>query len=1039
MVEWFKNICLSPFLFGLDKANIIAVKAITLIFNLYGKHLLKMDIDQIIKDNKCIENRNIFYLYPLSLKEIEQNIGFNIIKLEKGIINDLVISVPWKAILSETTHITIPTIELVLSLIQNKNIATHLSESMNTYFAANKSIYMTNQDLFMAYKEIKSILLQYFNKIEFDINFLKITLLNHFKITIHNIFFNDNLVQINKILIYDNDLILVEINKITFNINTNDLVIRELSIDSQIAEYIPCFYMYESTDNAKINISIEILKIDNILQEHQLLVKGLTVYIDSKTISIKKMVELRINELLLIHTSGNDADDDADDDTDDNILVYTVENKNCTLSQNFNIKVANISILARWFKNFTNIVINISNKYIVIGPDDLELSKTDSDKHLPVLINNISTTIVYDDDIFDLHIKTICISARVGMIDMIDIIDIKEVKVVYNNAIGMFDNIIIDEKNDIVLTNSVIKSLLETNQFYFSSKETHILKTINTLDIFFNNANVKNIIEVINFITIIVDIFVAKPILSQDIYTLSDSIFNNEKHNITLSSTIADFASMLHSIDKEIIDKEIVESNNFFMVKLHIKNSNIFAVYEERYFDIRIKTAYISVNTKEATDVVADIFMDTCLILKLKSEYISPDSLLIKSLCLFLDPEIFDQLNYLFGTLSPELVDESEPEYEISPDGLQQLREVLAKSIISHSMKDLEKKINRETQNIIQENYNNNNNNIRTNSNAKFLAKSIMDFRSILIENYRGEEKESSESNFKIDIETLRINLFDELIPRKKTNEKQKPSFLCCVIKNVFFRKFIEDIGKKDDDAMIHVFEKKIYSKPKTRTKYILKMKTGAIIDTMCHDPEWKYFVKFSDTDMMNVEVLQHGNILRTIINIQTLKMNIREETLLRFLAFLSTSYHIPKTSNTMYIEYFNISAINILVNYYPMIIDKFGTDTNILSLKNYKMRLSSQIITYIKSLDELIDIIGKQWKADVSPNNILQFIPNIRLFQPITTPIMQLIQLTTKYFNNKQNKKRIRSLTKNITHGADLVTNFVKYGITQVLDLLID
>ena len=1029
MTEWFKNICLSPFSYGLDKANIIAVKAITLIFNLYGRRLLKMDNDQIIKHNECKEDRDIFYLYPLCFKAIEQDVGLNVIKIEEGTINDLVVSVPWKAMLSEPTHITISKIDLEISFTQNDddNIDLNSLENMNSYFAANISIYKENQDLMMAYKEINTLLLQYFNKIDFNIEFVQITVRSYFKITIHNIIFKDNTIHIEKILIQNGgDVVLAEITNINYDTIESTLVIDDIFIDLSIVNHIPDFYGEKSKNDLAFIISVGTLRIiDSTHKMNQLLVKETIISIGPKCILVKKLSYLVIDELFTFCPIDNNNND---------VLLFDIENKDCLFKQELSIKIGNISDLSAWFKTISNIITNMASKYVVISLDeDVSIDAKST------TINNIIGCIIYGDDIFDLGINKVCMGDKVIMLDA---------KVAYDNTVGVFDSIIFDNENGVIFTgssinssiNSLNNSFADANDFDFDSETTQIIKTDKSLDIYFNGTTVTNIVRVINFVIEMVDKFVTKKEPIKSIQTIQQFKSNM---STDLSATTIDLATTLYSLDQQ------VKASSPYMVNLHIKNSTVLLQYEEKDFDILIKQGHICITTREATDTIIDVLMNKYLILKLNANYVSSNSILIESLNVFLDPEIFDQLNYVLGTLTPEINNNNDDtEYEISSEGLNQLRQALSKSVISHSIQDLKKSVSDET-NIIKKNHS-----IYVNPTIKILTKSFADLRSALIDDYCIEPDVTNDINLKVVIKTTQINLFDKIDRQGnqlseplhgkihgqgKIDKFDKPNhpFLCAIIKDTEFRKIIETIDEQEENKhMIYVFERKKYNKSKTRTRYILKIRTGAVVDMTCRDPEWKYFVKFSKDNMLHADIIMHENSIRSMINVQTLAANIREVTLLRVLAFLSHSYRAPKTSNPIYIEYFNISAINILVSYYPLVIHKLTTEPNMLTLKNHKMRLSPQIITYAKDFNDLLIIIGKQWKADINPDNILQFIPNIKLFQPIVSPIMQFIQLTTKYFTNDNNKKKIRSITKNINDGADFVTEILKNGITQVWEL---
>src|SRR5271154_3897222 len=178
MTDWLKQICRSPFKYGMESLNFVIVKAITVIFNMYGKRLLKLDDDKIIKANEFINNRNVFHMYPINFKDIDQDIGLNILKITQGTINNLVISVPWKAMLSESTLVNITDINVTLAILKNTD-----------------TIYLS------AISQTNSYLDTEINKIDFDIDLMTIVLDNHFRIVIHDCKYYESNISIGKIII----------------------------------------------------------------------------------------------------------------------------------------------------------------------------------------------------------------------------------------------------------------------------------------------------------------------------------------------------------------------------------------------------------------------------------------------------------------------------------------------------------------------------------------------------------------------------------------------------------------------------------------------------------------------------------------------------------------------------------------------------------------------------------------------------------------------------------------------------------------------
>ena len=964
MAEWLKNICLSPFKYGLNKINFVAVNVISMIFNLYGKRLFKMEDDKIIKENECKEERDIFYLYPLHLKQIEQDAGLNLIKIESGVVNDLVISVPWQAILTEPTLITVSNMELTMCFTQNTNSIYLCSlENTNSYFLTSKNNIKENQDLMNAYHEINSLLLQYFNKINLQIKSIEIVLLDHFKIIIDNMTYNNDVVSIDKILLQSLDEeknIIISLEKIVYNKLTFDLSIGEIFIDCCFVEHLPDFYTDDSKSDLVINISIDVLRMD------KLCVKNLNFRIAPNEIIIKQILHASVENILLFKENI---------ESDNNLIVFDTVNNICTFGKPINIKFSDIVDVIQWIKQTNQIIDCITKKIIVISLDDAPTKQ-------PLFIQNIVSNIVYGDDIFGVCLDRIHIGEKNKFVG---------IKLAYEDTNAIIEEIVFDEVNGTTMINTDVKS----KEFHMFAVLVTILKQDSGLDIYFDKTNAINLTEIINFVTIMIDKFTLKK--------------------------------------KESMQKSICETKQekkLYPIGLHINNSKIFVKYEATNFDIVIKKSNICITTKEASDVAADILMNGYLVARLQSKYILSDSINVDVLQFFIDPEIFDQLNYLCGTLTPDPI-QYEPIVEITPAGLKQLHDALARSMMSGTVDELEKSLNETTKTIIDTCQNpKSNGKIFNAPQINILATSFANLRMVLIDDYI-EEKEPEGLQLKMIIKSFHCYFFNKLV---LYNEQTKPesAFLCAILKDIEFKK-IKEKYKEPQKPLISIFESSKLLKPNTMDKYLLLIKTGGIIDTRCNNPEWKYFTKFSRDSMLDATIIMHGDALRVSINLASITANIREETLLRLLAFFSNSHHAPKNNNLSYIEYFNINGIDIILNYYPLILEQIGMGPAAFTLKDFKLCLSPQVISHTEGFDKLINIIGNKWKNDINPDNIIQFIPNIKIIQPYAVPVVNFFQLTTNYFRHAHNKRKIRAITKNINRGADMLSAFIKNGVDQV------
>ncbi|XWV25599.1 hypothetical protein QJ856_gp0155 [Tupanvirus deep ocean] len=987
MAEWLKNICISPFKFGLSKVNYVAVNAISVIFNLYGKRLLKIDDDKIIKSNECKDERDIFYFYPLPLKQIEQDLGLNLVVIESGVINDLVLSIPWKAMLTEPTLITIADIKLVIAFGQNTNsIYFNSLENTNSYFLSSKGKIKENQDLMNAYKEINALLSEYFNKITLEIKQIEIELLEHFKVIVNGVSFSNSVLTIDKIQIHsiNNEKLLVKIDKLQFHTVEHQLSIGELNIDKQFVNYLPNFYTDDSKSKIKLRINVDVLRME------KLLLKNLDLVLDSNDVIINNISYIDIDDILLFRN----------DNPNTNLLMFSTENNICKLEKPIDIKFSSIGDVVQWIGQFKEIINVVTSKIIVISLEEPKEKNS-------FQIRNIESNIIYGDDYFHLKIDKFLVDKNTNFLG---------VTIVHDGTTGTMDKILIGDNGIVFFINSNVLS----TDFHIFSKTTKINKNDSGVDISFNEANAVNIIQIINFVTNIIDKFTSpKP-------TEPDNLITNEINNLDMSASVIDLSETL-----EIIEK--MDDKKPYMVNLEIIESNLLVRYEDTNFNAIVKNANICISTKSATNVIADILINDFLLANIQSKYLSSDSIKLDKCQIFLDPETFDQLNYIFGTLTPDKQTEDESEFEISEEGLKQLHEALARSFMAKSVVDLEKSIKGTTESIF-ENHKKTQQNIQifNTPQIKMLTTSFANLRSILIDDYCLEQEDPKGLVFKMVIKSLHLYLFDKLV-KYNSNDKNDPAFLCAIFKEIEIQKIREEVQENKNKPLISVFEKGRKIKSNTKDKYNLHIKTGGIIDTHCHDPEWKYFAKFCKDNMFEASLIIQGDALRISIYSSPIVTNIREETFLRLLAFFSNSHHIPKNNNPLYIEYFSVSGIDIVVNFYPLLLKQIGMGPNVFTLKDFKIRLSPQVITHIDGIDKAINIIGNKWKDDVNPENIFQFIPNIKIIKPYAVPFVNFIQLTTKYFKHAHNKKKIRAITKNINKSADMISAFVKHGVNQV------
>src|SRR5690625_3210763 len=123
MSEWIKSVLMKPLNYSLEKINKATTNLISIIFNLYGKRILKTNQDQIIKFHECNSDVNYFHLHELEIKQTNQFIGTNHFSIDSGTVNGMVVAVPWSSIFTNSIQLKIDDVELFTSIvIENESV-----------------------------------------------------------------------------------------------------------------------------------------------------------------------------------------------------------------------------------------------------------------------------------------------------------------------------------------------------------------------------------------------------------------------------------------------------------------------------------------------------------------------------------------------------------------------------------------------------------------------------------------------------------------------------------------------------------------------------------------------------------------------------------------------------------------------------------------------------------------------------------------------------------------------------------------------------
>ena len=957
MNEWFKNICLTPLKFGLDKINSLAINSIALILESCANKIFKIDPNEkIINKIETHNNKNIFIFHPLQLKEFPINIDHNVIKIESGLINNMTISVPWKTILMETSNINIDNIDIIISIseLKNNNSMSDISV-LSTFLESSSS---NNSNLQDAHSEIKSLLTKYFGNINLNIEKINIVINKNLKIVASGIEYHNNLVKVTNILIYSNTNnnphlytdfrgtvdcteLLAKFDNISYNISLESIVVDVISIKSSIVDFLFLIYVdFYGKSKFNFNISCNNLKID------KLVINNLTLMIDQDKLLIEKLSSMYIDNVFILRPKIND-----------NILLsFNYNDFECFFMQLIYLYIIDYNSLLLWLTKIKHIIANTCNKIIYVN-SRFETSKQNSHTFKQSLwehsqnnssfqLHTLQTSIIYKDNIVIIQINNISFDKTITMHKLV---------FEHNDTILNVNNLEIN--NDGLM--HFMENELISKDFKITSVKTSVLYSKKQIKINLHNAEINNFIEIINYVT-----------------QICDSCLLLEKNNITdLNSSTIDFSSSLDNLS---------DDNNMKII-LNISKSKLTTQFNNVNLLVLVKKIEICVNDYFANDIDLDFFIDNFLLAKICAQYCSKTKFIIDSVKINLTIEIIDKLNNLMSALLSTLENNNEKKkiVDVNTSVEKNVNYVVIdqyepiKTIIEHS-------------------------HVKQSVNNSFRPKVVNNLKLHIINttepniiNDYGDRGE--QFDLKIKIELLEINLYDLFEPSNKNNRP----FVRGIAKKITFTKIIDQI-KKNSLPNIRIIQHPLLNRPDIINNYQLEIDTGAIIDTFCVDPEWKYFIKFSQYNMLKMHIAKCGNIVNASIYLSLVTTNIREETLIRLYKFVT---NIPKnmnnTDNQLLIEKFNINSIDLIFNYFPSILENMQTGSKIFTIKNHKIILSSLTLSYISSINKLFEIVSEKWSKDADFDNIIKFVPNIKIIEPYTKYIIDFIRSTIKFFKN--------------------------------------
>lgn len=949
MNEWFKNICLTPLKYGADKVNSLVVNSIALILESYGNKLFNIkEYEKIIDKIESHDNKNKFIFNKLQLKDFSMNVDCNTIKIDQGTIDGMTICFPWKTLLIETSNINIDSIDIVVSMTKLNNDSVNNISIASTFLETSGT---NNINLQNAYIEIKSLLIKYLNKICLAIKKINIVFNEKLNISMSDLVYDDNIIKIGNIFIHSNNVqvMFAKFDGILYDINAESLIIDMIDIKSSIVEFLPLVYL-DFSSKSKFNITMlcKNLKIDDLMFNNLLLT------IDQDKLLIKNVSSIYIENVFILRPKINNE-----------ILVsISFDDFNCFFLQSFYLYVINFNSVQVWAMKIKETIVSLCNKFIQINVCLGDLNQQNTKDNYKIQLHDFNASVIFGDIIANIQIINILFNRAIELCNLVcecydAILKVNNIKI---NGDGLFDfqgiKLISKEFNIVSDKISILQNDKSCCQSTLFVKEQNKQININLY-----NADVDNLTKVINYIT--------------KIYN-SITISTEKNSEIDLNNSTLDLSSSLDALSN---DTKII---------LNILKSKLITQHNNNNILLLVKKMTICLNDYSANDIDAEIFINNFFLAKILIKHYSVNKIVANFIKINLTPETIDTLNGLLTLLLSETNNSSqkiEPTKDSNNDNL-----------ISNDKKNIDYIIIDQYEPDNYPNQKNNKKNIDTS--VIILSKSISkldDFKHHIINNYK--EKQDS-FDFKIKIKSLDIALCD-----MSTCHQDKP-FLHAIIKNVVFSKIMDRIQKKNIGNNIRFIQHPSLYRPTHKDNYQLAIDTGAILDVECLDPEWKYFVKFSQYGMFKLHVTKHGNIINISAHLSPIITNIREETLIRLYKFITKiSNNINNTDNQILIESFNINSIPVVFNYFPSALKNMNTGSKIFTIKNHKIILSPLRLSYADSISKLFEMIGEKWGKDADFDNIIKFVPNIKIIEPYTKYILHAIKSTIKFFKNLGNK----------------------------------
>jgi hypothetical protein len=1034
--------------YGLDGANYMATKTISFILNNYGPRLLKIDATKLIIDDIRDADKNIFKLGTLEFKELKQEICDSIFIVEKCTVTNPVIVVPWRSILTDATNVTIPSILIKASLTKaarenTQEISKPNLENSYLYAKPFKSVDLPSNEsssalaqdsLIQIYNEVNEILHQYFQKINCQIDEITIVLNTDTKILLKDISYQNNILEI-KFIDFEGigcienlsyDFVKSEIKILNMNMKDSDTILSTLKLFPKLfLQSNPKAHKYpnDSVTSNCIQIFIE-----NFKWVDMLLTSNILLRVQDGEIILEKIsnIELPLVCFLTIDTVTSQIDE-ATSQTNfkenyvlkfaDNVLIFnTVGNRLSSKAKTvLNAKIGSNESINKWIETVKTLGAEISKHFCYETETEFSFKIKSLDLHA-VRASDGSVIDISAEEILcnDKHSKGISDGNAQAFSD-VNILD--------------FENIQLFYKNVQIKSNKCIISTTKTSDTIGRLSD---LQTKTMVELF--GLNAKKITD-------------NSDSTNAQCLSLSIEKFNIDvKHDVNLhidNGSVTNLEDTIKYIMEIVTDvKNIIglqkEENNeqteSRKINLFLTDSKINHTQSGYNFNFMISKAEIDLVNLVAKKLKTDIFMarlgGDINICNLEINSASKNSVDVDSVKLFIDPEIFDDINYILGTLpKSDPIDEDEDEIVLSKKpidskNMKRLQEALQSSSLYQSPETFKEQLAK---------------NISEASMSFPIVKLMKEFSETATKsNYVDKNNQTKKSDiFSLEIRSCHVYLYGSLYAMRKGNY-----FVSIVLRAISLtRKLSYPKAELGDSVCIKIKEPGTEDPDsgnisKVREDYNFVIKSGAVLDAATEDPNWKYLLKFNNGDLLKVHAYKMQSTLSMEIYVSKITAAIREESFVKLLSFISNSHKRPQTSEPLYITQFQISAVSAEISYLPATIENL-TGSDMLSFKKMDLTLKSQTIRNQNDFSSVFKILSTNWKEDtLNIYNAVKLIPSLGIVQPYVSPATRMTYIIGSYLGSAGNKLKLREFTYSLVDGVNFVGSLASKGINHIWDL---